>query len=58
MAIIGTGLTGLSTAPYLVRKGAKVQVFEKGRGRFGAPGRADGMVTTEKFLVSGWNWNE
>ncbi|WP_327348248.1 hypothetical protein [Streptomyces europaeiscabiei] len=35
-----------------------MQVFEKGSGRSGAPGRDGGMVTTEKFLVSDWNWNE
>ncbi|WP_234441276.1 aspartate aminotransferase family protein [Streptomyces scabiei] len=58
VAIIRTGSTGLLTALYLAREGAKVQVYEKGRGRSGAPDRDGGMVTTEKFLVSGWNWNE
>lgn len=52
------GPDGPLTALHLARKGAKVQVFEKDRGRFGAPGRDGRMVTTEKFQVSGWNWNE
>ncbi|MFH9008600.1 NAD(P)/FAD-dependent oxidoreductase [Streptomyces afghaniensis] len=46
VAIIGAGLTGLSAALHLARKGANVQVFEKDTVGFGASGRNGGMATT------------
>ena len=44
-AIIGGGLTGLSAAIKLARKGAQVIVFEKDTVGFGASGRNGGMST-------------
>jgi glycine/D-amino acid oxidase-like deaminating enzyme len=46
VAIIGAGLTGLSAALHLARKGANVHVFEKETVGFGASGRNGGMATT------------
>ncbi|MFI1508807.1 NAD(P)/FAD-dependent oxidoreductase [Streptomyces sp. NPDC020597] len=46
VAVIGAGLTGLSTALHLARKGANVHVFEKDTIGFGASGRNGGMATT------------
>jgi glycine/D-amino acid oxidase-like deaminating enzyme len=46
VAIIGAGLTGLSAALHLARKGANVQVFERDTVGFGASGRNGGMATT------------
>ncbi|OUD01150.1 NAD(P)/FAD-dependent oxidoreductase [Streptomyces swartbergensis] len=46
VAIIGAGLTGLSAALHLARKGANVHVFEKDTVGFGASGRNGGMATT------------
>jgi glycine/D-amino acid oxidase-like deaminating enzyme len=46
IAIIGAGLTGLSAALHLARKGANVHVFEKDTVGFGASGRNGGMATT------------
>ncbi|QOV34464.1 FAD-binding oxidoreductase [Streptomyces ferrugineus] len=46
VAIIGAGLTGLSAALHLARKGASVHVFEKDTIGFGASGRNGGMATT------------
>ncbi|MCF0082305.1 FAD-binding oxidoreductase, partial [Streptomyces lomondensis] len=45
VAIIGAGLTGLSAALHLARKGANVHVFEKETVGFGASGRNGGMAT-------------
>lgn len=45
VAIIGAGLTGLSAALHLARKGANVQVFEKETVGWGASGRNGGMAT-------------
>ncbi|MFI9169411.1 FAD-dependent oxidoreductase [Streptomyces lincolnensis] len=47
MAIIGAGLTALSAALHLARKGANVHVFDKDTVGFGASGRNGGMATTE-----------
>ncbi|WP_408993609.1 NAD(P)-binding protein [Streptomyces europaeiscabiei] len=58
VAIIGTGLTSLSAALYLARKNAMAQVFEKRRGQIRRVGPRRRHGHTEKFLVSGWNWNE
>jgi len=44
-AIIGAGLTGLSAAIALARKGASVVVFEKGQVGCSASGRNGGMCT-------------
>ena len=44
-AIIGAGLTGLSAAIALARKGATVVVFEKGQVGCSASGRNGGMCT-------------
>ncbi|CAM5559156.1 putative oxidoreductase OrdL [Streptomyces afghaniensis 772] [Streptomyces afghaniensis] len=46
VAVIGAGLTGLSAALHLARKGANVHVFEKDTVGFGASGRNGGMATT------------
>ncbi|MEU0589443.1 FAD-binding oxidoreductase [Streptomyces sp. NPDC006132] len=46
VAIVGAGLTGLSAALHLARKGANVHVFEKDTIGFGASGRNGGMATT------------
>jgi glycine/D-amino acid oxidase-like deaminating enzyme len=46
VAIVGAGLTGLSAALHLARKGAAVQVFERDTVAFGASGRNGGMATT------------
>lgn len=46
VAIIGAGMTGLSAALHLARKGANVHVFEKDTVGFGASGRNGGMCTT------------
>jgi glycine/D-amino acid oxidase-like deaminating enzyme len=46
VAIVGAGLTGLSAALHLSRKGATVEVFEKDTVAFGASGRNGGMATT------------
>jgi glycine/D-amino acid oxidase-like deaminating enzyme len=45
VAIVGAGLTGLSAALHLARKGAKVQVFEQETVGWGASGRNGGMAT-------------
>jgi glycine/D-amino acid oxidase-like deaminating enzyme len=46
VAVVGAGLTGLSAALHLARKGAKVAVFERDTVAFGASGRNGGMATT------------
>ncbi|PWK80796.1 glycine/D-amino acid oxidase-like deaminating enzyme [Lentzea atacamensis] len=46
VAIVGAGLTGLSAALHLARKGANVHVFEKETVGWGASGRNGGMATT------------
>jgi glycine/D-amino acid oxidase-like deaminating enzyme len=46
VAIVGAGLTGLSAALHLARKGANVQVFERETVGWGASGRNGGMATT------------
>jgi glycine/D-amino acid oxidase-like deaminating enzyme len=46
VAVVGAGLTGLSAALHLARKGAKVAVLEKDTVAFGASGRNGGMATT------------
>jgi glycine/D-amino acid oxidase-like deaminating enzyme len=45
VAIVGAGLTGLSAALHLARKGANVQVFEQETVGWGASGRNGGMAT-------------
>ena len=45
VAIVGAGLTGLSAALHLARKGADVQVFEQETVGWGASGRNGGMAT-------------
>jgi glycine/D-amino acid oxidase-like deaminating enzyme len=45
VAIVGAGLTGLSAALHLARKGAEVQVFEQETVGWGASGRNGGMAT-------------
>jgi glycine/D-amino acid oxidase-like deaminating enzyme len=45
VAIVGAGLTGLSAALHLARKGARVQVFERETVGWGASGRNGGMAT-------------
>jgi glycine/D-amino acid oxidase-like deaminating enzyme len=45
VAVVGAGLTGLSAALHLARKGAKVSVFEKETVAWGASGRNGGMAT-------------
>jgi len=46
VAVVGAGLTGLSAALHLARKGAKVAVFERETVAWGASGRNGGMATT------------
>lgn len=46
VAIVGAGLTGLSAALHLARKGVAVEVFERDTVAFGASGRNGGMATT------------
>jgi len=46
VAVVGAGLTGLSAALHLARKGANVAVFERDTVAFGASGRNGGMATT------------
>jgi glycine/D-amino acid oxidase-like deaminating enzyme len=45
VAVVGAGLTGLSAALHLPRKGAKVAVFERETVGWGASGRNGGMAT-------------
>jgi glycine/D-amino acid oxidase-like deaminating enzyme len=45
VAVVGAGLTGLSAALHLARKGARVAVLEKETVAFGASGRNGGMAT-------------
>jgi glycine/D-amino acid oxidase-like deaminating enzyme len=45
VAVVGAGLTGLSAALHLARKGAKVEVFETETVAWGASGRNGGMCT-------------
>jgi glycine/D-amino acid oxidase-like deaminating enzyme len=45
VAVVGAGLTGLSAALHLARKGATVAVFERETVAFGASGRNGGMAT-------------
>ncbi len=45
VAVVGAGLTGLSAALHLARKGAKVAVFESETVAWGASGRNGGMAT-------------
>jgi glycine/D-amino acid oxidase-like deaminating enzyme len=45
VAIVGGGLTGLSAALHLARKGANVQVLEQETVGWGASGRNGGMAT-------------
>ncbi|PVG83225.1 FAD-dependent oxidoreductase [Nocardioides gansuensis] len=46
VAVVGAGLTGLSAALHLARKGANVHVLERDTVAFGASGRNGGMATT------------
>jgi glycine/D-amino acid oxidase-like deaminating enzyme len=46
VAIVGAGLTGLSTAVHLARRGAKVALFDAHTVGWGASGRNGGMATT------------
>ena len=46
VAVVGAGLTGLSAALHLARKGARVAVLERDTVAFGASGRHGGMATT------------
>ncbi|RHW27009.1 FAD-binding oxidoreductase, partial [Nocardioides immobilis] len=46
VAVVGAGLTGLSAALHLARKGASVEVFEAESVGWGASGRNGGMATT------------
>lgn len=46
VAIVGAGLTGMSAALHLARKGAHVTVFEQETVGWGASGRNGGMATT------------
>jgi glycine/D-amino acid oxidase-like deaminating enzyme len=46
VAVVGAGLTGLSAAIHLARKGARVTVLEKETVGWGASGRNGGMCTT------------
>jgi len=46
VAVVGAGLTGLSAALHLARKGARVEVFESESVGWGASGRNGGMATT------------
>jgi glycine/D-amino acid oxidase-like deaminating enzyme len=45
VAVVGAGLTGLSAALHLARKGAKVAVLERETVAWGASGRNGGMAT-------------
>jgi glycine/D-amino acid oxidase-like deaminating enzyme len=45
VAVVGAGLTGLSAALHLARKGARVAVFEGETVAWGASGRNGGMAT-------------
>jgi glycine/D-amino acid oxidase-like deaminating enzyme len=45
VAVVGAGLTGLSAALHLARKGANVAVFERETVAWGASGRNGGMAT-------------
>jgi glycine/D-amino acid oxidase-like deaminating enzyme len=45
VVVVGAGLTGLSAALHLARKGAGVQVFERETVGWGASGRNGGMAT-------------
>jgi glycine/D-amino acid oxidase-like deaminating enzyme len=45
VAVVGAGLTGVSAALHLARKGAKVAVFERQTVAWGASGRNGGMAT-------------
>lgn len=45
VAVVGAGLTGMSAALHLARKGAKVAVFERETVGWGASGRNGGMAT-------------
>ncbi|HRY10003.1 MAG TPA: FAD-binding oxidoreductase [Candidatus Nanopelagicales bacterium] len=46
VAVVGAGLTGLSAALHLARRGASVAVLERDTVAFGASGRNGGMATT------------
>jgi len=46
IAVVGAGLTGLSAAVHLARKGAQVTVLEQETVGWGASGRNGGMCTT------------
>ncbi|WP_326595466.1 NAD(P)/FAD-dependent oxidoreductase [Streptomyces sp. NBC_01803] len=46
VAVVGAGLTGLSAALHLARKGARVTVLEQDTVGWGASGRNGGMCTT------------
>src|SRR5918996_2676122 len=45
VAVVGAGLTGLSAALHLARKGARVAVLERETVAWGASGRNGGMAT-------------
>jgi glycine/D-amino acid oxidase-like deaminating enzyme len=45
VAVVGAGLTGVSAALHLARKGAKVAIFERQTVAWGASGRNGGMAT-------------
>ena len=45
VAVVGAGLTGLSAALHLARKGANVAIFERETVAWGASGRNGGMAT-------------
>ncbi|MGA9748468.1 MAG: FAD-binding oxidoreductase [Nocardioides sp.] len=46
VAVVGAGLTGLTAALHLARKGANVHVLERDTVAYGASGRNGGMATT------------
>jgi flavin-dependent dehydrogenase len=52
VAVVGAGLTGLSAALHLARKGAKVAVLEKETVACGASGRHDDAIDTIEKLVA------